>query len=511
MDLKRSQPQQIQPSNEAQRAHEIKARFTLIPTLKLLLSFGHLLQARELGKVFSIKDLKGNTAFTFISDANLIKEFIAISNAEVAAASQLRKEGDIEGYNNFEYSTDQGSTASELERIGPGLISEPLGPRWNSMRADTAAAISNPDPHFEISQSVEKMIGQIQRELDEKGEVDLSYFLQTYTLQVILAQVLGVDIEQIDSSTYLKRVTKALMAYVAPSQLGIDTENLSEQSLIQRALKSPIAAIQRFTRDNLYDSLDEMMAASLQVEQAELSTVVNELIQTGEDYAQEEGKPNYLSTLAGHGFGLSEMRGLINQLIAAGSETTASVLGFILKHVYEDPQLLASLQAEIAERNIDLSDRAQVRKYMQDRNSLLAGVIYEALRLYPPAYLVPAGIKKDITLGEYSFSEGDQIQFVLLHMQRDPVAFTEPDEFDPSRWQPGSPRHTDHKLMMDHYEPFWAGARACIGRNMATQELFMGAIAFMQNLPDLKVVRSSASPDIRQGVTKPGPVVVARK
>jgi len=56
-------------------------------------------------------------------------------------------------------------------------------------------------------------------------------------------------------------------------------------------------------------------------------------------------------------------------------------------------------------------------------------------------------------------------------MHRNPVAFPDPDVFDPSRWidQPADVLRAREKC----YAPFGRGSRNCIGQNLAMCELYV--------------------------------------
>jgi cytochrome P450 len=96
-----------------------------------------------------------------------------------------------------------------------------------------------------------------------------------------------------------------------------------------------------------------------------------------------------------------------------------------------------------------------------------AGVAGEAMRLYPPAYLIGRCALKDDELGEYKVPSGTNVIINTYGMHRHPKYSEEPEVFRPERmlrdefWDPS--RFT--------YLPFGAGPRSCIGARFAINEM----------------------------------------
>lgn len=94
-------------------------------------------------------------------------------------------------------------------------------------------------------------------------------------------------------------------------------------------------------------------------------------------------------------------------------------------------------------------------------------VAKEALRLYPPAWLIPRQAMHDTELGGYSIPKGSYVNLFAFVIQRDPRFFDEPEKFIPDRF---SPNHgTEHHPFA--WFPFGAGPRTCIGRDFALMEM----------------------------------------
>ncbi len=102
-------------------------------------------------------------------------------------------------------------------------------------------------------------------------------------------------------------------------------------------------------------------------------------------------------------------------------------------------------------------------------------VIRETLRLYPPAWRVFRRTEEPFKVGDYLLPPGSNIVLSQWVTQRDPRWFTEPERFNPDRWN----EETAAKLPRFAYFPFGGGPRVCIGAGFAMMEatLLLATIA----------------------------------
>jgi cytochrome P450 len=149
----------------------------------------------------------------------------------------------------------------------------------------------------------------------------------------------------------------------------------------------------------------------------------------------------------------------------AGHETTANALAWTWYLLAQHPGVEAPLHAEIdgvlAGRVPTLED---VPRLPYTRN-----VIEEAIRLYPPAYVIDRQLQRDFATGGYRLRRGATAFLSPYLMHRDPRYYPDPDRFDPDRWAPGE-REKRPKFA---YFPFGAGPRICIGEQFAWTEAIL--------------------------------------
>ncbi|KAB8235967.1 cytochrome P450 [Aspergillus alliaceus] len=181
--------------------------------------------------------------------------------------------------------------------------------------------------------------------------------------------------------------------------------------------------------------------------------------------AGEEGLPD------------NEIRDDAQSFIVAGSDTTANTLTYLVWAACRDPQIRQKLVDEMAEVPDGFTD--------DDLRQLpyLNQVINEALRLYPavPSALPRSVPSKGTTLGGYWLPGGSTVGTQLYSLHRDPIAFPNPERFEPSRW--ASPT----KEMKDAFMPFGAGSRNCIGLHLAKIELRLATGYFFRYFPNARL------------------------
>lgn len=150
-------------------------------------------------------------------------------------------------------------------------------------------------------------------------------------------------------------------------------------------------------------------------------------------------------------------------LIVAGHETTASALAWIWYLVSTHPEVAAGLRAEVdglSDAAID-SDSALELGYATQ-------IVREALRLYPPGWLLSRRAVGDDLVGGYPVAAGSHMFVCPWIVHRHPDYWDEPEVFKPERFaRENVPAHRFA------YIPFAAGPRHCVGETLAMMEMLM--------------------------------------
>lgn len=93
-------------------------------------------------------------------------------------------------------------------------------------------------------------------------------------------------------------------------------------------------------------------------------------------------------------------------------------------------------------------------------------VFKEALRLYPPAFMLDRVALTDVEIGGYAIPEGTVLFFSPYMTHRRPDLWPDPERFDPDRFTPEKEAARPRLA----YFPFGAGPRICIGSHFALIE-----------------------------------------
>jgi cytochrome P450 len=167
-----------------------------------------------------------------------------------------------------------------------------------------------------------------------------------------------------------------------------------------------------------------------------------------------------------------ELRDEVITLLVAGHETAASGLTWLFYLLSQNPCVAAELVAEI---DGVLNGRLPTTDDLPNLPTVQR-VIAEALRLYPPAWVITRrAIEADTLLGA-PIPANALIIMSPYTMQRHPAFWANPDQFDPNHFTPEAeqarPRYA--------YFPFGGGARLCIGDQFAKVEMGLVGTAVLQ-------------------------------
>ncbi len=143
-----------------------------------------------------------------------------------------------------------------------------------------------------------------------------------------------------------------------------------------------------------------------------------------------------------------ELRDQLLTMLVAGHETTATALAWAFERVLRHPDVLARIQAELAE----------------DDTTYLDAAIKESLRLRPVVPITARKLSVPYEVDGTLYPAGTVLMPCIYLLHRNPRIYEAPDEFRPERFLGQQPPGYS-------YIPFGGGVRRCLGSGFALAEM----------------------------------------
>jgi cytochrome P450 len=159
-----------------------------------------------------------------------------------------------------------------------------------------------------------------------------------------------------------------------------------------------------------------------------------------------------------------EVRDQAMTLFLAGHETTANALAWTWHLLTQHDEVRAKMKAEIdavlgPDRLPGLDDAARL--------PYTTAVFSEAMRIFPPVWVVGRRALEDVTIGDYEVPRRTIVITSQYLIHRDERHWPNAMEFRPERWLDEAAKEARPKFA---YFPFGGGGRVCIGEGFAWTE-----------------------------------------
>jgi len=162
--------------------------------------------------------------------------------------------------------------------------------------------------------------------------------------------------------------------------------------------------------------------------------------------------------------------------LAAGHETTSGMLSFTFHYLLKNPDTFRKAQREVDE----VIGTEPVRYEHLNKLPYLNAVLRESSRLQPTApgmAVKPLSPDGEVVGGKYHLTAKDRIIAIFPRVHRDPEVYGDDAEaFRPERMLD----EEFEKLAPNAWKPFGNGARGCIGRGFAWQEMLLVSAMLLQ-------------------------------
>lgn len=216
-----------------------------------------------------------------------------------------------------------------------------------------------------------------------------------------------------------------------------------------------------------------------------LFAVVEEVIAA---HQRGETSPDSMLSILDH-LGPERVRDEVLTMLLAGHETTANLIAFALDLLARDPGEAEAFYREVRTllnggRSPSVEDYANL--------PVTRRVVQEALRLYPPAWVVGRRNLQELEVGPYQVPVDTLMLAPQWVIHRDARFFAEPTRFKPDRW-------LEEASAPAAFFPFGAGTRVCIGEGFARMEAVL-ALAVLGRDWSFEALNSTV-PELSAGIT----------
>nr|AYM55621.1 cytochrome p450 [Croton stellatopilosus] len=318
----------------------------------------------------------------------------------------------------------------------------PYGESWRQMRKICTLELLSPKRVRSFRVFREEETANLIRSIANSSQVNISRMVFNLSNAILFRSAFGKACEQDDS--FLPIVQKFMLML----------EGFSIVDFFPSLKFLPRITGMRSKLEKLHQEADQM-----------IESLINEHREKKKSLGQEEDLVDILLNIQEQnnlGFPLTteSIKAIMMDMFIAGSETSAATIDWALSEMLKDSRVMKKAQAEVREvfrqeKGID-EDRLPELKYLKL-------VIREALRLHPPLpLLLPRESLKELEIDGYEIPKDTKLIVNASAIGRDARYWTEPDRFNPERFENGS---VDFKGNDFEFIPFGAGRRMCPGLN----------------------------------------------
>jgi cytochrome P450 len=290
---------------------------------------------------------------------------------------------------------------------------------------------------------------------DEGATIDVHGEMARLTLSIVAATLFAADVGGREASGVGTAMRDLLR--------GFERLNTPYGSILDRL---PLPTTRRVTAALRF--LDDVVARMIAERRATGATgddVLSILLRAGGDGPADDRRAGGNAGPSEHAGRMSDrlVRDEVMTLFLAGHETTSNALAFTWHLLGREPDAEAALHDEL---DTVLADRRPGASDVEEL-PVTTAVVREAMRLYPPSWILGRRALVDHEVDGVTIPAGDVAVVSQWLLHRDPRWWDRPAAFRLDRFAPDAERARPALA----YLPFGAGPRGCIGEPFAWLEL----------------------------------------
>jgi cytochrome P450 len=272
---------------------------------------------------------------------------------------------------------------------------------------------------------------------ENKQPVEMAHAMAELTMKIIVRTMFGTGISDANTREMVEAYSKALKlmnvrmwTFFLPDFIPLPGD-LAFRETIQQIDHT----VYRFIRERRQNPSD-----------------ANDLLNMLLDARDEE---------SGEGMSDQQVRDEVFTVFMAGYETTSTVMAWVWYLIWQHPEVERRLQREVSDV---LNERTPTFEDLP-RLTYTKTIIEEAMRMYPPGWMIPRSTLADDTIGGLPVKAGTTVLISPYVVHRHPDFWEDAERFDPDRFAAGR-TITRHASL-----PFGEGPRLCIGNSFAMMEM----------------------------------------
>lgn len=331
--------------------------------------------------------------------------------------------------------------------LGNGLIMSE-GDVWRSQRRLMQTAFHEPAIARGINlikSSCARMVGEIESFAKSGAPFDINLVLSNFTLEVITHMIFGDGISRDESQAVYHNLNIVVPA-IYRRMYALLPLPLSWPTPANRTIREAISCLDAIIARHIAAIRRGDAGSNAPGRGGEgSSTLLGRMLATRDENGAEMSD--------------QQLRDEVMTIFLAGNETTATVLTWLMTELTADE----ALQLELGRAIANYTDYDQ-------ENDFLESVLYETMRLYPPAWAVGRQAKVEDHVGNVRIIPEDLCFVPIYFIHRHPEFWTEPEKFQSMRFLSPEFRHKFNPA----YIPFASGLRSCLGKHLSLLEMRVG-------------------------------------